>query len=323
MADGAKGGAVRGDPWTLTVTPTLSLPASANLSGIAAYTLSVEAAPFSPPPRDPPSSPSSLSLLVPFPPFPPPPFPPARPRDRFTTPSTPSPHVPLPTRAPPATPPGVRARGGAPRRPLRRRGRTRRLRGRRRERAAPLDPYLALAVRAAGGLLLCSPFPLVGVNAPLSSPLFPCFETCGLWAAARQVSLLDSRGAVVDSVKGYAALREVGKRRGADGHLRFTLNGDTVRAAPTPPMPPTHHHHHHPQHISRVRLTMPPCCKTPTPKPSLSPNVARARSPLQIFHLGTLDQGWWPEGLLTPPSDDAQAPAGRTGERGSREGKGA
>ena len=24
-----------------------------------------------------------------------------------------------------------------------------------------------------------------------------------------------------------------------------------------------------------------------------------------IFHLGTLDQGWWPDGLLTPPSDEA------------------
>jgi beta-galactosidase len=25
-----------------------------------------------------------------------------------------------------------------------------------------------------------------------------------------------------------------------------------------------------------------------------------------VFHLGTLDQGWWPDGLLTPPSDVAQ-----------------
>ena len=24
-----------------------------------------------------------------------------------------------------------------------------------------------------------------------------------------------------------------------------------------------------------------------------------------LFHLGTLDQGWWPDGLLTPPSDAA------------------
>lgn len=25
-----------------------------------------------------------------------------------------------------------------------------------------------------------------------------------------------------------------------------------------------------------------------------------------VFMLGTLDQGWWPDGLLTPPSDAAQ-----------------
>lgn len=25
----------------------------------------------------------------------------------------------------------------------------------------------------------------------------------------------------------------------------------------------------------------------------------------EIFHLGPLDQGWWPDGLLTPPSDEA------------------
>ena len=24
-----------------------------------------------------------------------------------------------------------------------------------------------------------------------------------------------------------------------------------------------------------------------------------------LFHYGTLDQGWWPDGLLTPPSDAA------------------
>lgn len=26
---------------------------------------------------------------------------------------------------------------------------------------------------------------------------------------------------------------------------------------------------------------------------------------MPVFHLGTLDQGWWPDGLLTPPSDEA------------------
>ena len=25
----------------------------------------------------------------------------------------------------------------------------------------------------------------------------------------------------------------------------------------------------------------------------------------ELFHFGTLDQGWWPDGLLTPPSRDA------------------
>lgn len=54
-----------------------------------------------------------------------------------------------------------------------------------------------------------------------------------------------------DMVKSYVGIREVGKMRDQDGHLRFTLNG----------------------------------------KP--------------IFHWGPLDQGWWPDGLLTPPSDAA------------------
>lgn len=54
-----------------------------------------------------------------------------------------------------------------------------------------------------------------------------------------------------DLVKSYVGIREVGKARDKDGHLRFTLNG----------------------------------------KP--------------IFHWGPLDQGWWPDGLLTPPSDEA------------------
>ncbi len=65
------------------------------------------------------------------------------------------------------------------------------------------------------------------------------------------IQLLDGRGVVVDTVKSYAALREVGKVRDAKGNLRFSLNG----------------------------------------KP--------------IFHWGPLDQGWWPDGLLTPPSDEA------------------
>ncbi len=54
-----------------------------------------------------------------------------------------------------------------------------------------------------------------------------------------------------DSVKSYVGFREVGKVKDADGHWRFTLNGEP------------------------------------------------------IFHWGPLDQGWWPDGLLTPPSDEA------------------
>ena len=46
-------------------------------------------------------------------------------------------------------------------------------------------------------------------------------------------------------------IRSVGKTKDADGHWRFTLNGEPV------------------------------------------------------FHLGPLDQGWWPDGLHTPPSDEA------------------
>ncbi len=53
-----------------------------------------------------------------------------------------------------------------------------------------------------------------------------------------------------DTVHSYFGIREVGRERDKDGHLRFTLNGR------------------------------------------------------EIFHWGPLDQGWWPDGLLTPPSDE-------------------
>ncbi|MBN2164205.1 MAG: hypothetical protein JXR25_15535 [Pontiellaceae bacterium] len=66
-----------------------------------------------------------------------------------------------------------------------------------------------------------------------------------------KVELLDRRGRVVDSVKSYTALREVGKALDDNGNWRFTLNGEP------------------------------------------------------IFHWGPLDQGWWPDGLLTPPSEKA------------------
>ncbi len=54
-----------------------------------------------------------------------------------------------------------------------------------------------------------------------------------------------------DTVRSTIGLREVGKKYDANGHLRFTLNGEF------------------------------------------------------LFHWGPLDQGWWPDGLLTPPSDEA------------------
>lgn len=66
-----------------------------------------------------------------------------------------------------------------------------------------------------------------------------------------EATLLDDAGAELDSIVSYAGIRTVGKVKDADGHWRFTLNGDVV------------------------------------------------------FHWGPLDQGWWPDGLLTPPSDEA------------------
>ena len=65
------------------------------------------------------------------------------------------------------------------------------------------------------------------------------------------VELLDGSGKVIDTVKSYTALRELGKAKDKNGNWRFTLNGKSV------------------------------------------------------FHWGPLDQGWWPDGLLTPPSDEA------------------
>ncbi|WP_182866603.1 glycoside hydrolase family 2 protein [Rhodopirellula sp. JC639] len=78
-----------------------------------------------------------------------------------------------------------------------------------------------------------------------------------LWSPAAphlyniEVSLLGPDDRPVDTAGSYAGIRSVGKVKDADGHWRFTLNGETV------------------------------------------------------FHWGPLDQGWWPDGLLTPPSDEA------------------
>jgi len=80
-----------------------------------------------------------------------------------------------------------------------------------------------------------------------------------LWSPASpflydlEIELRDGSGHVADTVASYAGIRTVGKRKDAQGHLRFTLNGE------------------------------------------------------EIFHWGPLDQGWWPDGLLTPPSEEAVA----------------
>ena len=81
-------------------------------------------------------------------------------------------------------------------------------------------------------------------NAKLWSPSSPNLY-------AMEITLLDEDDKVIDRVQSYAGIRTVGKTQDADGHWRFTLNGQT------------------------------------------------------IFHWGPLDQGWWPDGLLTPPSDEA------------------
>lgn len=75
-----------------------------------------------------------------------------------------------------------------------------------------------------------------------------------LWSPAHpnlyelKLELLNAKGKVVDSVNSYAGIRELGRKKDAQGNWRFTLNGE------------------------------------------------------EIFHWGPLDQGWWPDGLLTPPS---------------------
>lgn len=81
-------------------------------------------------------------------------------------------------------------------------------------------------------------------DAKLWSPQSPHLYTL-------DIDLLDGSGRSVDSVASYTGIRTVGKAKDAQGHWRFTLNGQ------------------------------------------------------QIFHWGPLDQGWWPDGLLTPPSEDA------------------
>ena len=89
-----------------------------------------------------------------------------------------------------------------------------------------------------------APLSLAVADAQLWSPEHPTLYDL-------DVSLVSASGEILDSLKSYAGIREVGTLRDKDGNLRFTLNGKV------------------------------------------------------IFHWGTLDQGWWPDGLLTPPSDEA------------------
>lgn len=65
------------------------------------------------------------------------------------------------------------------------------------------------------------------------------------------IELFNGDDQLIDRVESYAAMREIGVRRGPAGHLRILLNNK------------------------------------------------------EVFHYGPLDQGWWPDGLLTPPSDEA------------------
>lgn len=65
------------------------------------------------------------------------------------------------------------------------------------------------------------------------------------------VTVFDHTGEVIDQVGSYVGFRSVGRSKDADGHWRFSLNGE------------------------------------------------------EIFHWGPLDQGWWPDGFLNPPSDEA------------------
>lgn len=100
------------------------------------------------------------------------------------------------------------------------------------------DQAVATQSGPAAGITLAIPQP------KLWSPASPTLYTL-------EIVLEGAKGKALDRVSSYAGIRSVGKARDNDGHLRFTLNGET------------------------------------------------------IFHWGPLDQGWWPDGLLTPPSADA------------------
>ncbi len=110
-------------------------------------------------------------------------------------------------------------------------------------------PALRVTVKDGERIVASKEGSAAGLDIPLEHPTLWTPDTPHLYAL--DIALLDKSGNTVDRVASYTGIRSIGKTRGTDGHLRFTLNGET------------------------------------------------------IFHWGPLDQGWWPDGLLTPPSDEA------------------
>lgn len=111
------------------------------------------------------------------------------------------------------------------------------------------DALLSVSVRHGEDIIASGTGPASGITIPVHNPILWTPDTPHLYPL--EIALLSDSGEVVDRVSSYAGIRSVGKIRDDNGHLRFTLNGET------------------------------------------------------IFHWGPLDQGWWPDGLLTPPSDEA------------------
>lgn len=114
---------------------------------------------------------------------------------------------------------------------------------------AEADSPLSVSVRSGDDIIASGTGPATGITIPVAEPICWTPDTPHLYGL--EIALLSEDGEVVDSISSYTGIRSVGKVRDENGHLRFTLNGET------------------------------------------------------IFHWGPLDQGWWPDGLLTPPSDAA------------------